>query len=194
MDPSNGFFVLNPGGDLAKTQRCLAPILQHIGWPGVTGSSPSEPEIFTALSSFDLYFYFGHGVGIDVMRCAISRGVLIRSAMFLMGCSSGAYDPQDYSSPVSVSMIYLLAGAPIIMANMWDVTDADIDRLSTHLLQELLPSFAKSISTQQRPLCLNASLTAARRTCRLKYLNGAATVLYGVPLLARCDASRFQKS
>ena len=184
MDPASGFYVLNPGGDLAKTQSCLAPTLQLSGWPGISGMSPSARDIFTALASFDFYFYFGHGGGLDIVKHGMIGDVLIRSAIVLMGCSSGAYDPHDYSSPASVSMLCLLAGAPMIMANIWDVTDTDIDRLSTHLLQELL-SFSRSMSAPQRTLCLSASLKSARRTCRLKFLNGAAPVIYGVPLPTR---------
>lgn len=75
-------------------------------------------------------------------------------------------------------MLYLLAGAPIVIANMWDVTDRDIDRFSSRLLEQWL-----SYSTNESPefQCASDAVRVARYACQLKYLVGAAPIIYGVP-------------
>ena len=58
------------------------------------------------------------------------------------------------------------------MANLWDVTDGEIDRLCAALLTH---------ATEEGGSLLGA-VTKARAACRLRFLTGAAAVVYGVPL------------
>lgn len=64
-----------------------------------------------------------------------------------------------------------------MVANLWDVTDKDIDRFSTEMLSHwsLLPGKSEATS-----LC--EAVARSRNECVLKYLNGAAPVVYGVPV------------
>lgn len=66
------------------------------------------------------------------------------------------------------------AFSPAIVANLWDVTDKDIDRFSDSLLKQWLDSDAQ--------LSLPEALCRSRQACKLKYLIGASPVLYGLPL------------
>ena len=59
------------------------------------------------------------------------------------------------------------------MANLWDVTDRDIDKVTVALLEAW-------IARPELPAC--ALLPEARLAAKLKHLNGAAPVCYGVPL------------
>lgn len=70
------------------------------------------------------------------------------------------------------------------MANLWDVTDRDIDkfsqavfdklRLNSQDVQDWKPDNDEGCS-------LVTAVAEAREVCKLKYLTGAAAVVYGVP-------------
>ena len=75
---------------------------------------------------------------------------------------------------IFVNNIYnIFTFSPAIVANLWDVTDKDIDRFSELLLKQWL----------QSGLCLSLPqvLSQSRQACKLKYLIGASPVLYGLP-------------
>lgn len=63
--------------------------------------------------------------------------------------------------------------SPAIVANLWDVTDEDIDRYCECLLDNWL-------SGSNEPLLKHTS--SARSVCKLKYLIGASPVVYGIPV------------
>jgi len=175
-DIERSYFVLNPSGDLVKTQKVLEPLLLQTGWDGVAGSPPAPSKVLSALQKSDFYLYFGHGGGQDVLSTDVIRNADVDSVTLLMGCSSGAFDTSDTTSSVSISLSYLLAGAPAVIANLWDVTDGDIDRFSKELIQNW-----RSSSHSGAHICLSTSLQNARNVCQLKYLVGAAPVLFGIP-------------
>jgi len=57
MDVRNGFYILNPSGDLKKTQDQFEPWIKQmkeIGWEGIVGRVPSEGELMQALGSKDI--------------------------------------------------------------------------------------------------------------------------------------------
>lgn len=57
IDPSKGFFLLNPGGDLRGTEDRFAPWAKGVksaGWDGITGRQPSEQQLLNALSRKDI--------------------------------------------------------------------------------------------------------------------------------------------
>ncbi|XP_057989997.1 separase-like [Hevea brasiliensis] len=55
-----------------------------------------------------------------------------------MGCSSGALSLHGCYTPQGTPLSYLLAGSPIIVANLWEVTDKDIDRFGNAVLDAWL--------------------------------------------------------
>lgn len=94
----------------------------------------------------------------------------------------------------SVLLRIVVAGAPAVVANLWDVTDRDIDRFSRSLLCHWVPSHpehsplpdrqaAESPKTEE--VSLSAAVSASRPACRLKHLIGAAPVCYGLPCLVQ---------
>lgn len=68
----------------------------------------------------------------------------------------------------------VLPSSPLVLGNLWDVTDGDIDRYTQALLQGWLRggSGAPFLSY----------VAQARQAPRLKYLIGAAPVAYGLPV------------
>lgn len=55
-----------------------------------------------------------------------------------MGCSSGSLSLNGCYIPQGTPLSYLLAGSPVIVANLWDVTDKDIDRFGKTMLDAWL--------------------------------------------------------
>lgn len=76
---------------------------------------------------------------------------------------------------------WLHGGSPCVLANLWDVTDRDIDRFSAVLIQDML-ALAPPTASSSTGLCLGSSVGRARQACKLQYLVGAAPVMYGLPL------------
>jgi separase len=107
--------------------------------------------------------------------------------------------------PQGVAVSYLLGGAQYVVANMWDVTDKDIDKLSMECMRlcfgndEDVSSIAatntsttssSSIhsdvglppqSTGSAALLPAEALAASREMCKLKNAVGCAPVIYGLP-------------
>lgn len=73
IDPkrSNIFYVIDPNGDLKRTQNATYPFIyfknqkksKHKNWNGYSGTFPSEKTILKNLCTSDLYIYCGHQGG-----------------------------------------------------------------------------------------------------------------------------------
>ena len=70
-----------------------------------------------------------------------------------------------------MALSYLAAGAPFVLANLWDVTDKDIDKLSISCMGAALGE-GEAVST---------SLVKSRAVCKLGHVVGCSPVLYGIP-------------
>lgn len=104
-----------------------------------------------------------------------------------------------------------------MVANLWDVTDRDLDRFSKALFtlwglddnsgndnEGTLTSRPRSAiwssddsnvmsataqhSLRRRRLSIVEAVKEAREECRLKYLVGAATVVYGIPCYLKSES------
>jgi separase len=147
VDPYNTFYLLNPSGDLGSTQAAFEDWFKNQkGWEGKMGVVPSPEECISALQKHDLFIYFGHGSGEQYLSGRNIRRLDHCAAAVLMGCSSGRLSCRGDYEPVGVPLSYLIAGCPSIIANLWDVTDGDIDRFSRILLNGWLESVSSHCS------------------------------------------------
>ena len=83
----------------------------------------------------------------------------------------------------------MLAGCPAAIANLWDITDRDIDRFSEAVLSKWMcqrSNDAGSQSLTNPAACMSAAVTASSQACRLVSLIGAAPVCYGIPVSIAC--------
>ncbi|GJJ77447.1 separase [Entomortierella parvispora] len=212
VDPKKTFYVLNPGGDLKNTEAEFKEYVEsQQGWEGVIGREPMSLECERGLSQHELYVYFGHSGGEQYIRSQQIRGVGNCAVALLLGCSSGSLKGKGEFDPSGSVIHYLLAGSPTLVANLWDVTDRDLDRFSKSMFtlwgldsnrdgratNEVEQARSSSLSAanstiaggivadvpMQGPLRLSLveAVKGARDTCRLKYLVGAASVVYGIP-------------
>lgn len=102
----------------------------------------------------------------------------------------------------------LWAGCPAAVANLWDVTDRDVDRFSRAMLASWglddiqskgrgrVPLEDSGSTLRREPVrggrlgpphqegevCLARSVSCSRAACRLGHLIGAAPVCYGIPV------------
>ncbi|GAA5928121.1 separase [Sporobolomyces koalae] len=187
LDARRAAVVLNPGGDLAATQQTFEPLLQkQASWTGIVGRAPQEEELKVALASKDLFLFFGHGGAEQYIRRRVIRHLPKCAVTMLWGCSSGMLKDQGDFDPVGTPYNYMIAGCPALVVNLWDVTDKDIDKFA-------LSVFDKTGITKTRPdgeedqgkstkLSLTTAVAQSRTVCNLRYLNGAAPVVYGIPV------------
>ncbi|KAJ4962506.1 hypothetical protein NE237_022445 [Protea cynaroides] len=140
IDPLDAFYLLNPSGDLIDTQADFEGWLrnQKLEMQGKVGMSPTTEELAMALKSHDLFIYFGHGSGTQYIPRNEIQKLENCAATLLMGCSSGSLSLMGCYAPEGAPISYLLAGSPVIVANLWDVTDKDIDRFGKAMLDALL--------------------------------------------------------
>ncbi|KAI9823939.1 MAG: hypothetical protein M1832_002257 [Thelocarpon impressellum] len=205
----DGAYVLNPAGDLKSTQAVFEKDLEDLDWDGIVKRDPSESEMRTALESREVFLYFGHGSGAQYIRARTIRNMERCAVALLMGCSSGALAEAGDFEPHGVPVNYAHAGCPALVATLWDVTDRDIDRFSHELLRRwgLLPrgsaypvgkgkTNARARAAREKaaqgdedgdggPASLSEAVAGARDACILRYLNGAAGVVYGIPVFLK---------
>lgn len=131
------------------------------------------------------------------------------AAAFLFGCSSVHLTENGIYEPSGMLQSYLTAGAPAVVGMLWDVTDKDCDRFAVRAgeLWGLWPEVQEESDTKptktprkgktkakgkqvvegarkgecRRGVGLDEAIRDARQACYLKYLNGAAAVVYGIP-------------
>ncbi|KIO19106.1 hypothetical protein M407DRAFT_31256 [Tulasnella calospora MUT 4182] len=190
VDPLKTFYILNPSGDLKNTQSTFEPKfkdLEKLGWKGITGRPPTEEEMLQGFQKSDLMLYFGHAAGHQYIRSHKLRNLPRCAATMLWGCSSGALREMGDFERIGTPNHYMLAGCPTLVANLWDVTDREIDRVATAVMSKLriegeyLNPKGKNTSGDASAVSVVQAVAEARESCKLKYLTGAAPVVYGIP-------------
>ena len=114
------------------------------------------------------------------------------ASALLMGCSSGRLLRKGEYEPAGALLAYLAAGCPAAIANLWDVTDRDIDRFAQKVLQTWLERGGPAGAGEGAgecgvggPVFFGDPISAARKTCKLGHMIGAAPVCYGLPASLR---------
>jgi separase len=134
----------------------------------------------------------------NLKRCA---------ATLLWGCSSGAMKEMGSFERIGTPNHYMIAGwsafrsflfpllmpircSPSLVANLWDVTDKDLDKFTEGTFAKLGLNFEKvsecyksrgSPSREHNHVSITAAVAQSRKTCKMEYLVGASPVVYGIP-------------
>ena len=206
IDKRRGSYILNPGGDLKSTQATFEASLSKMeGWTSIVQRDPTEGEFKDTLENRDLLLYFGHGSGAQYIRGRTIKRLDRCAVTFLMGCSSGLMTEAGDFEPYGTPWNYMHAGSPALVATLWDVTDKDIDRFASSVFEQwgLVDASQSNTDNQsgkkprgrraEKPnsavspgsACLDTAVAGSRGACILKYLNGAAPVVYGVPVFLK---------
>ncbi|KAM3877857.1 LOW QUALITY PROTEIN: separin [Diretmus argenteus] len=175
VDTRQVFYVLDPDANLGNSQeRFKESFSSKPDWEGVCGVAPDSGQLGEAVATKDLYIYVGHGAG---ARFLDGQKVLkqdMRAASLLFGCSSAALAVRGDLEGTGIILNYLMAGCPLVLGNLWDVTDRDIDRFTKALLDSWLSAGPGA------PLLDH--MDPSRQATNLKHLIGAAPVVYGLPI------------
>ncbi|KAJ1727025.1 separin protein, partial [Coemansia biformis] len=194
VDGRRVFYVLNPEGDLHRTQANFEAYLQgQASWSGVAGRQPMNNECEHGLSTSDVFMYFGHGGAERYISRSQIRALDRCAVALLLGCSSGQLKLAGEYDALGTATDYLIGGCPALVGNLWDVGDKDIDRFAASLLHlwgldqhspaEIAVRLDGGHSPRRPdgPVSLAEAVCWARRACRMAFLTGAAPVVYGIP-------------
>jgi separase len=130
----------------------------------------------------DLFIYCGHGAGESLCSSHKLRRMKCPLASWLWGCSSGQLRRQGIFDATGPVLDYFAGGTCQLVANLWDVTDKDIDKLSMECMRGVLDQTAGSACDPSSMNDVCSSLNSSRDVCKLKYAVGSAPVVYGLPL------------
>ncbi|KAJ2784123.1 separin protein [Coemansia interrupta] len=184
VDPTHVTYVLNPAGDLPRTQKAFEPLVSaNASWRGCVGRVPSSCEFLQGLSASSVFLYFGHGGGEEYSGGGLAvRKTRVRAVALLFGCSSAAVRRAGEYDALGTPVDYAVAGCPALVGNLWDVGDKDIDRFAAEVLRQWGVVAGEIGAPVCRRVSLAQAVCAARKVCRMPFLTGAAPVVYGVPV------------
>lgn len=181
IDTQSLYYLINPSGDLKRTEeRFRDYFIMNKSWQGIIGETPNEDKIIPNILNSKLFVYIGHG-GCDQY---IKVSSLLKSQdslppSLLIGCSSGKLEDNGEFEPLGNIYNWLICKSPMILVNLWDVTDKDIDKFTISTFENWgLINY--SIDKKQD---FTKSVMKSRNKCTLKNLNGSAPIVYGLPLL-----------
>lgn len=182
---SNISMILNPNGDLQRTEERFAELFNCTlaNAPNsklIIHDRPTEDNFLKMLSTSNLFIFVGHGGGEQYVRNREIKRYNRLAPSFLLGCSSASMKYYGKLEPTGVIYSYLLGGSPLVLGNLWDVTDKDIDKFSKRLFEKI--GFIKDVTTEISGYkTITEAVNESRDVCHLRYLNGAAPILYGLP-------------
>mmetsp|Transcript_40047 Transcript_40047/g.159318 ORF Transcript_40047/g.159318 Transcript_40047/m.159318 type:complete len:1374 (-) Transcript_40047:2504-6625(-) len=176
--PVNGnqsYFVLNPGGDLTRTQERFEGMFRHeFGWSGASGKQEAQRLVTARLRSSiekcEVFVYCGHGAAESVLPTREVKKLKRAPVSLLFGCSSGKLEKKGVYDCSGTVLEYLVSGSSSVVATLWDVTDRDIDRFTEAMLRDWMTGKTIAETVQN-----------ARSACKLKHIVGAAPIVYGIP-------------
>jgi len=164
------FYILDPAANLKKSREKFLPIfVDGHGWRGIVAKAPTTEEYERSLVNHSMMIFIGHGSGELYFSASKVEKIKVKAITFLMGCSSGKLRYDGIYVPRGVALSYMIGEAPLVITNLWDVTDRDIDKYFDRLLVRVLEG--DDIAT---------AVARTRSVCKLPYLNGAAPCCYGI--------------
>jgi separase len=204
VDATNARYVLDPESNLGHTTGRIMPFIECVNertgwsWSGVVGEFPSDEFVAESLARENgMFLYCGHGGGKGTFSKSKIDSLVnenhmlpFQATVILMGCSSGKLESVNrkegeafksvpiHYEPEGIALSYILAGAPCVVGNLWDVTDRDIDRFCLTLLGSFLSNGDASLAR---------CLANARSSCKMQHIVGLAPVCYGIPVYLMDD-------
>ncbi|CAF0774430.1 unnamed protein product, partial [Didymodactylos carnosus] len=177
VDLNNGYYIVDPGNDLPRTKKRFQLFKQQSTiiekWDGIIEAFPNQQQIKDIFQSREILLYMGHGSGSQFYPVDDVQKNSSRMCVLLMGCSSARLQSFGDFEAFGMPFAYLTCGAASVVGCLWDVTDRDIDTMTFHLIERLKQGDS-----------LGDALKKGRLLCKLQCLNGAAPVIYGLPIRA----------
>ncbi|KAI5149765.1 hypothetical protein ENBRE01_1105 [Enteropsectra breve] len=148
----------------AKVKKVDSVKPTFICYKGITGRSITAAES-ERLKDYGMLLYFGHGAGSQ----HLGPHDKVPPHVMLFGCASARIiKPGIFRG--NGKIMSFLKNRRNVLGMLWDVTDKDLDELTIRILDDI---------SHGTPLC--DAVQKNTRKCRMVYLNGSATVVYGAP-------------
>lgn len=172
---NNFFYILNPDGSTKDIEVVLSPLLKKYNLKnGVIGKKDTKELIETfkeGLANNEIFLYCGHDAGEQYIPREEIRNISKCKVALLMGCSSVLLDTNGDFEPSGSVLAYVLSDCYATVGNLWIVTDKDLNVCTYELVDKWISSETS----------LSNCLPIARKNCKLRFLNGAALIYYGLP-------------
>ncbi|TNJ30487.1 Separase [Giardia muris] len=171
MTTGTNKFVVDPIGDLAKTQTRLRTVLAEIPgeWDGIIGKCAQSAISVLKECSEGTFLFAGHGMGEDVLPLNTVAAMERLPTCLLMGCSSLTHIPVGRAFTFGTYPYYRVA--PLLIGTLWDVVSGELDTFTAEFLK----------CWTQGGISVYAALQVAARHCRLRGLVGASIIIIGDP-------------
>lgn len=167
FDVKSAFYLLDPANNLESTRKTILEYFESKNLDGLLKGVVGrvlKPEEVKSMDKIELFMYFGHGSGKKYFDFSENKP----KALFLFGCSScRLLKVENFKS--NGFCLKHIKKRRILLGNLWDVTDKDLDKYTMAILEDFF-----------REKDIVESIFINRNTCKLKYLNSAALVLYGI--------------
>uniref|UniRef100_A0A8R1DL09 separase n=1 Tax=Caenorhabditis japonica TaxID=281687 RepID=A0A8R1DL09_CAEJA len=185
IDMKNAYYLLDQGNNLCEKKNPLLDYINKFKWEGKIGGEPDSTEMATALEEYDAFFYFGHGSSSSVMPTSLIKNAKCNAISLLMGGGSVKTIPQAHGfDGKSVLLDYAMAKCPLIVGCLWTVTDGELYRFLMRMIDDCFEKTRNVIGVDKLRQLAEA-MHEARSNARLKYLTGAAIVMYGFPVVSK---------
>ncbi|CAG9559334.1 unnamed protein product [Danaus chrysippus] len=141
-----GRYIINPEKNLERMELRMKSFVKYWckSWTGHAGEKPTAEEYLKCLTEAEVFLYCGHGDG----RQLASSSSQIESAScgavcILSGCGSLRLVREGSRTPATAAHHHLrLAGCPMVIGMLWEVTDLEVDKMVTKMLSLFVPSKA----------------------------------------------------
>uniref|UniRef100_A0A2H1W5J8 separase n=1 Tax=Spodoptera frugiperda TaxID=7108 RepID=A0A2H1W5J8_SPOFR len=119
------------------------------GWKGHVGEAPSPADFISHISEADVFLYCGHGDGCQLAAGgggaggAGVEGARGGALVLLAGCGSvRLQQPAPRAPPAAAHHHLHIAGCPMVIGMLWEVTDLEVDKVISTLVSLYVPSDA----------------------------------------------------
>ncbi|GKB63489.1 separase isoform X1, partial [Tanacetum coccineum] len=199
VNPCNCYYLIKQDDeDFVEIIKCFEEWSKTFDIEGKAGNvvKISVDELKKALESHELFIWVGHGDGTQYIPETEIRKISNCCAAILMGCSSGFVYSRNHAME-GAPLDYLLAGSSVVIANLWTVYTSGIISFTKKLFETWIKSTSSDrIKCKERKLLkrkftgtslcehesnLGSSMAKARAACKRRYLDGATSVIYGIP-------------
>ncbi|KAJ8713144.1 hypothetical protein PYW08_008448 [Mythimna loreyi] len=144
-----GRYVINPEKNLDRMENRMTSFVEYWcpEWQGHIGEPPSAQDFISHLSDADVFLYCGHGDGCQLAAGggggAGVEGARGTAVCVLSGCGSVRLTTYAPRAPPAAAHHHLhIAGCPMVVGMLWEVTDLEVDKVVSTLVSLYVPSKA----------------------------------------------------
>ncbi|XP_047999592.1 uncharacterized protein LOC125236716 [Leguminivora glycinivorella] len=144
-----GRYVINPENNLERMEKRMSSFIQYWcrTWSGHVSQPPPPDQFINHLTTSDVFLYCGHGDGCQLAHggggCGVEGATGTRGAALLSGCGSVRLQHGAGRGPPMAAHHHLrVAGSPMVIGMLWEVTDLEVDKMVSTLVSLYVPSDA----------------------------------------------------